>query len=53
MFDKLVALASLLLFVISLGVLVWLVEGWALKIILAASIAMAAYDFWLDAFSTK
>ena len=53
MFDKLMAIVSILLFVASIGILGWWVESWALKIILAGSVAMAAYDFWLDAFRTK
>jgi len=50
MYDKILAIAAMIIFLTFLGILgVW-VEGWDIKLVLILTAAMATYDFWLDAF---
>ena len=53
MFDKLMALFSFALFAVFLAVLGIWVESVSLKVVLIITALMCAYDFWLDAFSSK
>lgn len=48
MFDKIIALVSFLLFAVFLAILGIWVDSISLKIVLAITAAMCAYDFWLD-----
>lgn len=50
MYDKLLAVFSIALLVAFLLVLGWWIEGTDVKIVLAITALLAAYDFWLDAF---
>ncbi|MEO1544768.1 MAG: hypothetical protein AAFR75_12225 [Pseudomonadota bacterium] len=49
-YDKILAVISLALFFAFCGVIsIWVME-WDLKVALLIGVAMASYDFWLDAF---
>lgn len=48
--DKIFAAVGLALFAIFMGIVGWQVVGIDIKIVLILAFAMAAYDFWLDAF---
>jgi len=50
MYEKFLAVFALCLFVAFLAVLGIWVEGIDIKIVLALTGLLAAYDFWLDAF---
>lgn len=50
MYDRILAVFALLLFIGFLGVLAVAVKGWDIKIVLIVTALMATYDFWLDAF---
>lgn len=51
MYDKVLAIGSILLFGGFLLILaIWVEEAPALPFVLAITFAMAAYDFWCDAF---
>ena len=50
MYEKLLAILSLVGFAIFLAVLGILVREPALQAVLVVTLAMAAYDFWIDAF---
>lgn len=53
MYDKFLAIVSLALFVAFLAVLAIWVESIALKVVLGTTAAMAAYDFWHEAFRRR
>ncbi len=53
MYEKLLAVFALILFGGFLAILVWWVEAIALQVVLLITFLFAAYDFWLDAFSSK
>jgi len=51
MFDKLLAIFALGLFIAFLAVIGIGVAGWDIKAVLIITALMATYDFWLDTFS--
>lgn len=51
MYDKLLALVSFVLFAIFLAILGIWVDSISLKIVLAITAAMCAYDFWRETWS--
>lgn len=53
MYDKILALVSFLLFAVFLAILGIWVDSISLKVVLAITVLMCAYDFWLDAFMAK
>jgi hypothetical protein len=56
MYDKILAVFAFSLFAIFLAILGIWVEGTqnlSLKIVLIITVLMCAYDFWLDAFSSR
>ncbi len=52
-FDRVVAVASLGALATFIAIVGIQVESWSLRIVLIVTALMAAYDFWLDAFSSK
>ena len=51
MYDKILAIGSMLLFGVFLLILaLWVEEAPVLPVVLAITFIMAAYDFWCDAF---
>lgn len=50
MYDKVLAVFALALFVGFLAILGVAVQGWDLRIVLIITAIMATYDFWRDAF---
>jgi hypothetical protein len=53
MYDKLVALFAFILLAVFLAILGYWVESKSLKVVLAITVLMCAYDFWLDLLLTK
>ncbi len=53
MYDKILAFISLAAFAVFLAILGIWVESLSLKIVLIITALMCAYDFWLDAFSSR
>jgi len=52
-YDRAVAASALGLFTAFLLILGIWVDSLSLRVVLLIAVAMAAYDFWLDAFSKK
>ena len=50
MYDKLLAIVALALYLAFIAILGYAVEGWDIKIVLIITGLMATYDFWLEAF---
>ncbi|CFX64330.1 conserved exported protein of unknown function [Candidatus Filomicrobium marinum] len=51
MYDKLLAIFSLALYLAFIAILGYAVEGWDIKIVLIITGLMVTYDFWREAFS--
>lgn len=50
MYDKLLAIVALALYLAFIAILGYAVEGWDIKIVLIITGLMVTYDFWLEAF---
>ena len=48
MTDRILALAALVIFVLSVGVVPWFVPAIDLILIVALCVGFAAYDFWRE-----
>ncbi len=49
MYERILAVMSLIVFAVFLAILGIWVESISLKIVLAITVLMCAYDFWLEA----
>lgn len=53
MYEKFLAIFTLTLFAVFMAILGIWVESISLKIVLAITVLMCAYDFWLSAFRKR